>query len=155
MTPDSLSRQSLCRLSRDLGRVAVERNDRAVEHGLDAVDECVLTDDYGDFSLFDDIAHAVVRVRRVDRHIGRARFQAGEDCDDWPFGAVETKTDQAAPARSCGPQLACEPVRRRFDLRIGQYKSVADDRGGIAANAGLRLEYLMQAAHGPNHTARL
>ena len=116
MTPDLASRQSLRRLDRDLCRVPVERNDRAVEYGPDALDECVLADDDGDFGLFDDIAHAVIRVRRVDRHIGRARFQAGENCDDRPFGTIETKADQTAPAPRRGPQLAREPVRRRFDL---------------------------------------
>jgi hypothetical protein len=84
-------------------------------------------------------------VRGIDRHIGGARLQAGEDRDDRQFGSLEGDADQRAPANADGAEMVGQPVGTYLGFRICQRHLAAHDRGTIAVQIGVSLEQLVQA----------
>ena len=56
----------------------------------------LFADQQAHLGLLENIAQALVGMCRIERHIGRARFEAGEQGNDRPFGALEAEADDGA-----------------------------------------------------------
>ncbi len=69
------------------------------------------------------------RMRRIDRHIGRAGFQHPQHGHDHVGRAVETEADPVAGLHAAPPQPMSHLVRLPVEVIVGQ-PSLSGDEGG-------------------------
>ena len=114
MTPVS-SRDSLvvlpCAMSASL---VIPIDQRAVEDAAYAGKRRLFADQQAYLGLLENITQALVGMRRVERHIGRARFEAGEQCDDRPFGTFKAEADDGAGTKAQAAQMMGQTIGLRL-----------------------------------------
>ena len=119
-----------------------------MEHGLDPRVRGLLADQHRDPRLVEDMAEALIGMCRIERHIGRTRLEAGEQCDDRPFRAVEADSDDPAGTDTKGAQMMGQTVRRRLEGGVAEVPRAADERDIGAGCIDAGLEQFVQTAGG-------
>jgi hypothetical protein len=141
--PGSGGGEARCRLRRDL-LGGVEDNDAPAKRRGHAGDKSSLAQEHRDLGFLHHVANALGGMRRIDRHIGGAGLQAGQDGDDRQLRALERQADQRTRTGTEPPEVVGKPVGARLQLGIGPRCCLADQRDGVAARIDLRLEQFVQ-----------
>jgi hypothetical protein len=141
-------RQSGCAALRDVCGVFIPVDQRTAEDAADPDAGRLFADQQTHLGLLENIAQAVVGMRRVERHIGRARFEAGEQSDDRPFGTLQAEPDDGAGTNAEAAQMMGQAIGLRFHGCIAEFARAADEREAGAGFVGAGLEEFMQTACG-------
>ncbi|SAL06825.1 hypothetical protein AWB78_08267 [Caballeronia calidae] len=92
-----------------------------------------------------DVGETLARIGRIERHIGRARLENGQQRDDHADAALDAQRDSILRAHAQRDQTMRKPVRARIELRIGERLVFEDQRDCIGHASSLLLEQLMDA----------
>ncbi|MBV6471747.1 MAG: hypothetical protein NBKEAIPA_03692 [Nitrospirae bacterium] len=95
------------------------------------------------------------RMRRIDRHIGRAGLQHPQHGHDHLGGAIETEADPIAWLHAAPPQPTGHPVRLSIKLVVGQPPLAGHDGGRGRSAHRLCLNQSMNRKHRVQRTGRL
>ena len=82
-------------------------------------------------------------MARVERDVGRAALEDGEQADEQLRGAGETEPDRRATGDAGGCDLGREAVGVRVQLRVTERGVDGDDGSCVRCPCGLRLERTM------------
>jgi len=95
--------------------------------------------------LVGDLREARLRERRVEGHIGAARFQEAPDGDDHLDRAVEQDAYGDAPADAASDQQAGDLIGATVQLLVGELLPFEDDSYRARRRRGLSFEHLGQS----------
>ncbi len=90
----------------------------------------------------------LVRLVRIDRHVGAARAERAEERDGKPFGAAHEDGDGPARAGAGLAQPMGEDARSRLEFREGEPGPAELDRDPIGIRGGLPREEIVQPERG-------
>ncbi len=96
-------------------------------------------------AVFDHVAEAVLRVFRVQRHIGAAGLEHGEQADDHLQATLGGDTHQCIGADAQFHQLVGELVGALVELVIAQLLIAEHQRRGIGCGRHLGFDQLLDA----------
>ena len=88
------------------------------------------------------VAHALVRQRGIQRQVRRAGLPDGQDRHDHVGGARQTQRDQPLGPGAPRDQMVREPVGAGVERRVVQLLVPGDERRGCGARGGPALEQL-------------
>ncbi len=91
------------------------------------------------------VGEAVGRIGRVQRHVGAARLEHGEQGGDHASRALHAEADKHVEADAKRPQPVRQPVGPRVERVVGQGVVSGDDGDGSGGARHLRLEEPGQA----------
>ncbi|SAK78688.1 hypothetical protein AWB80_04812 [Caballeronia pedi] len=95
--------------------------------------------------VFEDVTQALARIGRIERHIGTARLEDGEQCGDRADAALHAQRHAVFRTHAQSDQPMREPVGARVELRERECFVVAGERDGIGRESNLLFEKLMDA----------
>lgn len=96
-----------------------------------------------DPGVLDHEGHALRRVVRIDRNIGRACLQHAVDRDHRVDRALQAQTDPGAAAHPDAGEVVRELVRPSIELRVGHALGARHDGERVRRRARLALEQLV------------
>ena len=128
----------------DLGPVPVETHVLGAARGK-LTEQVLAGEQDGAAAVLDHEGDAVLRIRRVERHVGPARLQDAEQPHHHFDRAVDADADQRLAADPQAAQVPRHARRTRVELRVGQSLVAEHDRGRVGRRPRLALE---EAVHG-------
>ena len=108
-------------------------------------EQTLLREEHRNPRVFRHEAQPLPRQRRIQRNVGRARFQDPEKPNDEIHRALQTKPDETAEADSPPSEMARQLIGPRVCLRVSQPLSLEDHRQGFGRPPNLLLEEEMDA----------
>jgi hypothetical protein len=90
-------------------------------------------------------AQAIGRIGRIERDVGAARLEDGEQANDHVEAALDADRDPVVGTDAEAAQVASEAVGTAVHRMVGQGSVLEHQGGGVGAASGLRLEQLMNA----------
>ena len=140
---DRVALQACGALGVDRGTVGVDADDRAAEGGVTPRQVRGRHERPG-AGVLEDVGHAVRRVFRVERHVGRAGLEDAEERRIGVRGPREQQGDERPALHTPRAEMAREPVRAALEVHVRRPLAAEDDGAGAGPRIGLRLEDLME-----------
>ncbi len=134
------------RFAANIGRKLRRANHPAFEADFSVQSDLRLGDKQLRSAVFEHIRDAVGGIRRIDRQVGRARFQDRQRPDDHLKGRRRDDADDLLAASSPPYQFAGQSVRFFVQLAVRQRFALVDHRDVIRSLVRLLLK---QAVDGP------
>ena len=126
------------------GPVAVEDRHPGVRRRPSGA-EPLFGDEDGGAGVVEHEGEAVGRVVGVERDVGAAGLEDGQQGDDHVDGPGRAEADEGLGADAQGAEAAGEPVGAGVELAVGERSLAVGDGDGLRSPVGLRLDPAMGA----------
>ncbi|MCY1490221.1 hypothetical protein D9M68_239730 [compost metagenome] len=105
-----------------------------------------LAEQQGDATVFHQVAQALGRIGRVQRHVGAARFQDGQQADDHFRRTLHRQADPHFRADAQLAQAMGQAVGAAIQLGVAPFQVTEDQRRGLGTQRRLGFDQLVHAA---------
>jgi hypothetical protein len=138
-----LRRHRRCQLGRRAGPVEAIKENRLYARQPRA--QARLAEHHLQPGVLEHEREPLLRVRGVERHVGRAGLEHPEDPHHHFPGALDQQTDPRFRPGAEAREVAGEPLGAPLELGVGEPRALEGERRGLGGALRLRLDQVVQA----------